>query len=653
LTPAVVASESVPVDVAVSSWSAFVPIGSASTVHVAPDGGTLALENGRSLALVDSRSGHLRARLGLDAGSNVALADDAAFVQHGGALTAYALDGRPLWRRYADALLAAGDRTAFVSGTRNVDDGGSTWVAHTLSAIDATTGHRRWTTNVSAHPELDVVDVLSGDEPVVSYVIGEPMREVVDAFDSATGREISNTCFDSSYLTTIDGIVLCWMSPLGGDGYRPPGIGAFAARGGRRFYDDHQFAPDPSRFTQVSGGFVVRNTVPDDTLAVDARFVYVGIGGVLFRYPRDADPASIVPLELDGLPTNGLVVAGRFVTEKNGVAYEVTHDDAEPTLLPLSPQGARIAALAAHAPYVTFRTAPRIWFATDVERADARRRFDLPCSAETVASAGKTIVFACRAGSGTTLVAYSLSRAASRDGELRNTASPYADATPLPEAEATAPGAVPLDIHVPAARTRNDLRPRVVSPAARSIVTTLDRAVAGTRDLHWLATGCLSEDDGFTCAVTLPAPAEGDHTIGVTIFDGPGGTGNVLARGAQQVAVNGGPQAFALGLRGVPATLELTAGGTLRRGHAASLPIAVIARDADGYPILNTAPYDVPVAIALRGAPGRTTLSTNVVTDPNGRVILRYDGSAVDAIVLTAAAPNSAGTTLRIALTNE
>jgi hypothetical protein len=140
------------------------------------------------------------------------------------------------------------------------------------------------------------------------------------------------------------------------------------------------------------------------------------------------------------------------------------------------------------------------------------------------------------------------------------------------------------------------------------------------------------------------------HTIGATIFDGPAGTGNALARGAERVLVTGGPQAISVGLGGIPATLELEPAGSLRRGHATSLSIAVVAKDADGYPILNTASYDVPIAVALREAPGRTSLETNVVTHPNGRVILRYDGTPSDAIVVTASAPNSASTTLRIAI---
>ena len=175
----------------------------------------------------------------------------------------------------------------------------------------------------------------------------------------------------------------------------------------------------------------------------------------------------------------------------------------------------------------------------------------------------------------------------------------FAARTQLPEEEARLAGAVRAD---PVLRARRLDQPQAFGQQRRT---------AG---------------GGRSCTIAIRAP-HGTDTFTVTIYAGAGGTGAVLGVGTSTAIVGSAGFTVPVGVDGVPASLEVTAGATtFTTGTAGTTPISVTAIDADGTTKI-TGTYAHPVTLAITGNSAGFTLSTTTVTASGQSVTLAYDGS--------------------------
>jgi hypothetical protein len=190
------------------------------------------------------------------------------------------------------------------------------------------------------------------------------------------------------------------------------------------------------------------------------------------------------------------------------------------------------------------------------------------------------------------------------------------------------------------ASTSDRRRPQYVSPSAASVsIAVTGVAAPVVANVAANSPACAAVPGGRSCNVAVEAPT-GSVTFTVTLYDGANATGNVLGRGtATQTISSGAPFAVALGVDGVAGALSVTAGqATFIAGTAATTPVAVALKDADGNTISGT--YASAVTLTNSDTTGAFTLSATTVTSSTQAVTLRYNGSAaVTTATISASAP--------------
>jgi hypothetical protein len=252
-------------------------------------------------------------------------------------------------------------------------------------------------------------------------------------------------------------------------------------------------------------------------------------------------------------------------------------------------------------------------------------------------------------------------------GSLPGAEPPHLNAAGATGSSRHLSGRVRLTLRIPRRVHRHVAK--YVSPATASVVVTVFNAahtVALTQATINTApgtAGCSSVSNGtFDCTLAVAAPI-GPASFDVDAFDAPGATGNKLsaASGFPFTILKGKPNAIAMTLGGIPATIQValtgnspfafgdaTAGFQLGgNGSGAVQQLAVTAQDADGYTIVDpgapsftltaNAPTKLSIA-AVAGMPGRFNLTplvqTNALQVPNPST----------AIALTAKAAPASGT---------
>lgn len=220
-------------------------------------------------------------------------------------------------------------------------------------------------------------------------------------------------------------------------------------------------------------------------------------------------------------------------------------------------------------------------------------------------------------------------------------AGPASPAIPGATATPTAvPASVAFTIAIPAVTPSATRRsPRYISPGTKSA-----RISAGATSQ---TTDCTTQ-----CNLTLQVFA-GTQTFAATLYDGPGGTGNVLSTGQTTATIVAGKSNLVMiTFGGVAAKLSLALDTTrLTVGTTGSAGVLVSAQDAAGYTIVGPDAFANPIALASDDTSGATTLSTTSVTTPGTAVSLAYSGRGGPAtITLTASAVGVASATATLAL---
>jgi virginiamycin B lyase len=215
---------------------------------------------------------------------------------------------------------------------------------------------------------------------------------------------------------------------------------------------------------------------------------------------------------------------------------------------------------------------------------------------------------------------------------LFNTSQPLPTPTPTPT---PAPANVTFSVTVPAATSSRHRRPAYVSPSTQSVRLALEpngpSAVASCQ---------------AACQISLQAPS-GTQTFSVVLYDGAGASGNVLSRGSTRVTVAPGTTtALAVTLGGVPHRLSLSLPASLPAGTAATVPISLLAYDAQDRLIIGSDPYvdssGNPITFGLTRVDttahgsGAMTLSTGTVQTPSDQPSLAYNGAAMTSTTVTA-----------------
>jgi streptogramin lyase len=196
-------------------------------------------------------------------------------------------------------------------------------------------------------------------------------------------------------------------------------------------------------------------------------------------------------------------------------------------------------------------------------------------------------------------------------------------------------------------------RSRYMSASTQSIVIALGSKTMATANVASNSRSCKAAGDGSRiCAAKISAPS-GSQIFTLTAYDGPSGTGNVLASGNVPATVGTGASSVRVSLTGKPAALNVTIAQPYPpAGTATSTKVAVVALDADGNTIIGS--YGGNVAIADGDASGATKLSTTSVATSSSALTLTYSGASLGRAVLSAKMPGtgSASATFAPSVTN-
>jgi hypothetical protein len=219
-------------------------------------------------------------------------------------------------------------------------------------------------------------------------------------------------------------------------------------------------------------------------------------------------------------------------------------------------------------------------------------------------------------------------------GSGGSAALPPVAAPPTSGPTSTGSASVAFTIAIPSASTSSARRsPRYISAGTKSVLV----AFAGKQQ---------TADCTQTCSISLTVP-QGSVTFQVGLYDGKGGTGNLLATGATTTTVVfGQANTVAITFGGVVASVGIALGSaTVTPGTAAVVPVTVTAKDAAGYTIVGAEPYSAPIVLASDDTSGATSLSATSIATPGAPVSLSYNGSgAFSAAHVTAAVPGTSVT---------
>lgn len=147
--------------------------------------------------------------------------------------------------------------------------------------------------------------------------------------------------------------------------------------------------------------------------------------------------------------------------------------------------------------------------------------------------------------------------------------------------------------------------PRFVGSGGKSATVTLTGVTANGGTIPSGLTTSVTTTIAVPCPCSVAGPnvPPGQDTFAFNVYDGPNGTGNVIATFLATYAIAAGvANTNTVTLNGVPATARILGVPSLASGTAASTPISVVVYDADGSPITGT--YAVPLTVNVNDANG-------------------------------------------------
>jgi streptogramin lyase len=212
-------------------------------------------------------------------------------------------------------------------------------------------------------------------------------------------------------------------------------------------------------------------------------------------------------------------------------------------------------------------------------------------------------------------------------------------------------GSVSFVIAAPATGTSKTVRkPAFISASASSVGISVNGGTATFTNVGATSPNCTGLPGSTrTCTVDVTAPA-GTPTILIALYDGPNGTGHMIAEGSAEPSVVIG-QTFTATATMAPIVAALTGGSVTYVSGTQFIPgspetatVSVGAADADGTAIPSTSSF--AAGVALSSSDSHITITPALWTSPAQPVTLSYDGSPAVASTVTITFANSLTPTL-------
>lgn len=170
-----------------------------------------------------------------------------------------------------------------------------------------------------------------------------------------------------------------------------------------------------------------------------------------------------------------------------------------------------------------------------------------------------------------------------------------------------------------------------VSPSTKSIAILQGTTKLGTFDATPNSGGCASTNGGTTCLFSFSVSPGTNQTFTVNAYDALKGGGKLLSTGSITQNVTAGKNnLMLLTLSGVVASVAIgLQNPNPAAGTAASVPLTIMAKDADGNVIVGPGAYHPSIKLTDSDASGITKLSTAGVTGPASSATLTYNGKSI------------------------
>lgn len=183
-----------------------------------------------------------------------------------------------------------------------------------------------------------------------------------------------------------------------------------------------------------------------------------------------------------------------------------------------------------------------------------------------------------------------------------------------------------------------------VSPSTKSIAILQGTNVLGTFDTASSSNGCTTNNGAVSCLFTLGVSPGSNQTFTIGAYDAAKGGGKLLSTGSvTQNVIAGKNNAMLLTLSGVVASVAIG----LQNPHppagtAASIPVTVMAKDADGNVIVGAGSYQPAIHLTDSDSSGITKLSSHSAASPASTITMDYNGKSIVSATIGATIGGSA-----------
>lgn len=216
---------------------------------------------------------------------------------------------------------------------------------------------------------------------------------------------------------------------------------------------------------------------------------------------------------------------------------------------------------------------------------------------------------------------------------------------PLPESTATE--AATLSVRIPyATPNAHERLPRYMSAGTQSIsIAPYFGPVYASFNVASGAPGCTNGPGALTCTFTIKLPV-GSYQLRVNAYDQPlsgGATAGQLLSDAlvTTTVVKGQANPIDIAMGGHPSSMTMSAPNATitNTGLSSSIPITFQAKDADGYTIVGSDPFDHPIQLLLTEDPYasfQATLSSSQIVSPASTINVNYSGLGLYGFMIAA-----------------
>jgi hypothetical protein len=174
-------------------------------------------------------------------------------------------------------------------------------------------------------------------------------------------------------------------------------------------------------------------------------------------------------------------------------------------------------------------------------------------------------------------------------------------------------------------------RSRYISPNTQSIAILQGTTTLGTFDTASSSNGCAASNGATICEFVVGVAPGSNQTFTIDAYDAAGGGGKLLSTGsATQDIAAGQNNQLLLTLSGVVASVTLALQNpNPPAGTAVSVPLTVMAKDADGNVIVGAGNYEPAIELTDSDASGIAALSGTAVANPAATITLAYNGKSI------------------------